>query len=176
MNAVRFIQQRCTAVLADRGAALLLLWRCWWRCWWVQVDETRELGAGAFARVVEGDFQGRRVAVKMLPAASSSVFTRKAHAALVQEVAVLSRCVHPNVVRLLGMCARPPHVCLLVELMGQSLHQLLHDPEPHRLLPMEQVRGGGRGGEAARVSSCAHTHGVVCALLGSNGWELRVGG
>ncbi|GIL70576.1 hypothetical protein Vretifemale_1304, partial [Volvox reticuliferus] len=43
-----------------------------------------------------------------------------------QEVEVLGRCQHPNVVRLLAACLGPPQPCLVMELMETSLDQLVH--------------------------------------------------
>ncbi|GIL47137.1 hypothetical protein Vafri_4032 [Volvox africanus] len=43
-----------------------------------------------------------------------------------QEVEVLGRCQHPNVVRLLAACLDPPQPCLVMELMETSLDRLVH--------------------------------------------------
>ncbi|GIL44229.1 hypothetical protein Vafri_1741 [Volvox africanus] len=45
---------------------------------------------------------------------------------LQQEVQVLGRCCHVNVVRLLAACLTPPQVCLVMELMDTSLDRLLY--------------------------------------------------
>ncbi|GLI66124.1 hypothetical protein VaNZ11_009853 [Volvox africanus] len=59
---------------------------------------------------------------------------------LKQEVEVLARCQHPNVVRLLAACLRPPRFCLVMELMETSLDRLLYNPERHhKLLPLDTV-------------------------------------
>ncbi|GIL89229.1 hypothetical protein Vretimale_18576 [Volvox reticuliferus] len=47
-------------------------------------------------------------------------------ASLQQEVQVLGRCCHVNVVRLLAACLTPPRVCLVMELMDTSLDTLLY--------------------------------------------------
>ncbi len=54
---------------------------------------------------------------------------------LAQEVEVLARCQHPNVVRLLAVCLTPPRVCLVMELMETSLDKVLYGGA-----------GGGGGG------------------------------
>ncbi|KXZ47979.1 hypothetical protein GPECTOR_31g341 [Gonium pectorale] len=59
-------------------------------------------------------------------------------AALTQEVAVLSRCHHPNIVTLLAACLTPPRLCLVMERCETSLDKLLYG-RPGQLLPMEQV-------------------------------------
>ncbi|KAG2431663.1 hypothetical protein HYH02_013240 [Chlamydomonas schloesseri] len=69
------------------------------------------------------------------------------------EVEVLSRVDHPNVVRLLGACLDPPRICLVMELMQTSLHQLLH--RNGGAAGSEEAAGGGSGssGSAAAGSS-----------------------
>ncbi|KXZ47302.1 hypothetical protein GPECTOR_36g28 [Gonium pectorale] len=59
-------------------------------------------------------------------------------AQLAQEVAVLSRCHHPNIVNLLAACLTPPRLCLVMERCETSLDKLLYG-RPGQLLPMEQV-------------------------------------
>ncbi|KXZ46473.1 hypothetical protein GPECTOR_43g909 [Gonium pectorale] len=58
---------------------------------------------------------------------------------LAQEVEVLGRCRHPNVVTLLAACLTPPRMCLVMERMETSLERLLYGGGPGHLLPMEQV-------------------------------------
>ncbi|KXZ51201.1 hypothetical protein GPECTOR_13g688 [Gonium pectorale] len=160
------------------------------------------LGKGAFGRVVEGMYQGKPVAVKLLldmsldswglpdipdkALASSNLMTTVDNLttasymaqlanggifpgelrgggyggggqelapepdhvmgpttaglarALSQEVAVLSRCRHPNIVTLLAACLEPPRFCLVLERCETSLDKLLYG-RPGELLPMEQV-------------------------------------
>ncbi|GIL57928.1 hypothetical protein Vafri_13124 [Volvox africanus] len=99
------------------------------------------LGKGTFGRVVEGRYKGRRVAVKLmaneepwtdLPASS---FDR----AFSQEMEVLSRCTHPNVVRLLAARVTPPRLCLVMELMDTSLEWLIHHNAYQPEMPMPKV-------------------------------------
>lgn len=37
-----------------------------------------------------------------------------------------SRVHHPNIVKLLGACVKPPKLCFVMELCGQSVFNLLH--------------------------------------------------
>ncbi|KXZ45754.1 hypothetical protein GPECTOR_51g740 [Gonium pectorale] len=57
------------------------------------------------------------------------------------EVAVLGRCDHPNVVRLLAACLTPPRMCLVMELCETSLERLLYggEGESRTRLPLGQV-------------------------------------
>ncbi|GIL71128.1 hypothetical protein Vretifemale_1731 [Volvox reticuliferus] len=109
-------------------------------------------GKGSFGRVVEGVYQGRKVAVKLLaeglapfmatsdvsgPGALPNTKAVQLHT-LGREVEVLARCCHPNVIRLLAACVTPPSLCLVMELMDTSLEQLIRQA-PGRLLPMSAV-------------------------------------
>ncbi|KXZ53739.1 hypothetical protein GPECTOR_6g656 [Gonium pectorale] len=68
-----------------------------------------------------------------LPAASNAQ-------TLAQEVEVLARCQHPNVIRLLAASLEPPRPCLVMELMDTSLERLLYEQrEGPRLLPLPAV-------------------------------------
>ncbi|KXZ55179.1 hypothetical protein GPECTOR_3g325 [Gonium pectorale] len=97
-------------------------------------------GKGSFGRVVEGVYQGQRVAVKLLPEAhawgGASLSLLDSFA---QEVEVLGRCDHPNVVRLLAACLTPPRQCLVLELMETSLERLLYGQPCGTVLPLRMV-------------------------------------
>ncbi|KAG2425171.1 hypothetical protein HXX76_013925 [Chlamydomonas incerta] len=106
------------------------------------------LGKGSFGRVYEGRYRGQPVAVKVAvtvgligPAAAAEpqghhpggggglgVWDEDDYAvdSLRQEVEVLGRCAHPNVVKLLAVCLTPPRLCLVMELMETNLYRLLH--------------------------------------------------
>ncbi len=56
----------------------------------------------------------------------------------VQEVEVLGRCHHPNVVRLLAACLTPPRLCLVEQLMETSLERLLYE-KPSTVIPLAKV-------------------------------------
>ncbi|KAG2427829.1 hypothetical protein HXX76_012150 [Chlamydomonas incerta] len=119
------------------------------------------LGAGAYGRVVEGLYRGQRVAVKLIKdvliplgmhhihnmtsrssggstAAGGRADMRQARA-FAQEVEILARCRHPNIVQLLAANLNPPRVCLVMERMDCSLAHLLRPHGPGtlgRLLPL----------------------------------------
>ncbi|EFJ39405.1 hypothetical protein VOLCADRAFT_101017 [Volvox carteri f. nagariensis] len=87
-------------------------------------------GKGTFGRVVEGTYRGQRVSVKLLASNGPWGCPIEAFASsFAQEVQVLSRCYHPNVVRLLAACVESPRLCLVLELMETSLDCLMYgDP------------------------------------------------
>ncbi|KAG2427290.1 hypothetical protein HXX76_012486 [Chlamydomonas incerta] len=117
----------------------------------------RVLGKGAFGRVVEGRYQGRPVAVKLLlrtqlsgrdPQAASgaagggygtsaaqsatagdegAALNEEYIKAFVQEVQILGRVDHPCVVKLLAACVVPPRLALVMEMMEGSLEKLVFE-------------------------------------------------
>ncbi|KAG2486624.1 hypothetical protein HYH03_014681 [Edaphochlamys debaryana] len=98
------------------------------------------LGKGSFGRVIEGVYQGRRVAVKVVSDAHQ--FGGPGESLIrsfAQEVEVLGRCTHPNVVRLLAACLTPPRLCLVMELMETSLDRLLYGKPESAPLPLPTV-------------------------------------
>ncbi|KAG2441454.1 hypothetical protein HXX76_003076 [Chlamydomonas incerta] len=102
-------------------------------------------GRGAFGRVVEGIYRGERVAVKMLlgPGDGGADLAHVIEA-FMQEVEVLGRCSHPNVVKLLAACLDPRQPCLVMELCDTSLEGLIFKGSntpgaPPPLLPLSTV-------------------------------------
>ncbi|KAG2423593.1 hypothetical protein HXX76_015231 [Chlamydomonas incerta] len=85
------------------------------------------------------------VAVKMLLAGTAGN-TAALTSAMQQEVSVLGRCSHPNVVRLIAACLDPHQPCLVMELCETSLEAAIHHirsggpaaAAPH-LLQLKQV-------------------------------------
>jgi hypothetical protein len=83
------------------------------------------------------------------PASGNNSFLRQ----LIQEVEVLGRCQHPNVVRLLAACLEPPGVCLVMELMETSLETYLYkggQGEAGGEAGLAGNGGGGAGGGTRR--------------------------
>ncbi|KAG2486625.1 hypothetical protein HYH03_014682 [Edaphochlamys debaryana] len=83
---------------------------------------------------------GRRVAVKVVSDAHQ--FGGPGESLIrsfAQEVEVLGRCTHPNVVRLLAACLTPPRLCLVMELMETSLDRVLYGKPESTPLPLPTV-------------------------------------
>lgn len=96
-------------------------------------------GKGSYGRVVEGLYNGQRVAVKLVVDVDEwSGPTESLINSFSQEVEVLGRCQHPNIVRLLAACLKPPRLCLVMELMDTSLERLVHGKQGE-LLPLMTV-------------------------------------
>ncbi|KAG2499484.1 hypothetical protein HYH03_002431 [Edaphochlamys debaryana] len=101
------------------------------------------LGKGAFGRVHEGLYRGQRVAVKQLCETQSFANAEewaadKVVRSFLQELEVLARCDHPNVVRVLAACVQPPRLCIVLERMDTSLDKLLYGT-PDAVLPLPAV-------------------------------------
>ncbi|EFJ50019.1 hypothetical protein VOLCADRAFT_89421 [Volvox carteri f. nagariensis] len=100
-------------------------------------------GKGTYGRVVEGLYAGRRVAVKLMAneellgveGAPPGTFIKT----FAQEVEVLSRCQHPNIIQLLAACVSPPRLCLVMELMETSLDKLLYHSPGQQPMPLPKV-------------------------------------
>ncbi|KAG2497082.1 hypothetical protein HYH03_005076 [Edaphochlamys debaryana] len=99
------------------------------------------LGKGGFAAVYAGSYKGEAVAVKILRRGQEGVPEHSAdvRATLVQELEILARCRHPNVVRLLAACLDPPRPFMVLEKMETSLDKLLYGKGPGELLPLGLV-------------------------------------
>ncbi|MEW5311355.1 MAG: hypothetical protein WDW38_003076 [Sanguina aurantia] len=96
------------------------------------------LGSGAFGSVYKGVFAGQDVAVKMIsPHLMESPMAHKDLHAFQQELAILSRLSHPNIVQLFGGCMQPPRAFLVMQLMERDLHSLIH--QGGREMPLHQI-------------------------------------
>ncbi|KAG2488375.1 hypothetical protein HYH03_013064 [Edaphochlamys debaryana] len=100
----------------------------------------RVLGKGAFGSVFEGVFNGQRVAVKQMCSTLDLNEQAKTQAFL-QELEVLARCQHPNIVRLLAACATPPKPCIVLHIGIEIANGLdyLHPTVMHRDLKPANV-------------------------------------
>ncbi|GIL52015.1 hypothetical protein Vafri_7974 [Volvox africanus] len=121
-------------------------------------------GQGNFGRVVEGMYGGERVAVKLVPDLSqwSGAGGTAALQSYVQEVEVLGRCSHPNVVRLLAACVTPPRLCLVMELMEISLDKLIHS---------RGAAWSSQGQGDPQDSGSGGTNGISGSGAGSSGYR-----
>jgi hypothetical protein len=101
-----------------------------------EVTLFEQLGSGAFGTVYRGEWQGSRVAVKVLTTACAT--SSRELDSFRQEVAVLSRLRHPHIVAFLAACTVPPNICIIEELAeGGSLHARLHGrPGARRAAPL----------------------------------------
>ncbi|CAL5408667.1 unnamed protein product [Camellia sinensis] len=107
---------------------------------------TNKLGQGGFGLVYKGKFpDGREIAVKRLSRSSEQVLEE-----LMNEVVMISKLQHRNLVRLLGCCVEPKEKMLVYEYMpNKSLDAFLFDPQKQKLLDWSKrfdiIEGIGRG-------------------------------
>ncbi|CAI5969469.1 unnamed protein product [Closterium sp. NIES-65] len=105
--------------------------------WTIEFSELRlgiRVGVGSFGEVFRAVWRGTEVAVKMLweqdakPEDTEDFYN---------EIALLSRLRHPNVILFMGACTVPPHLSMVTEYMHMgSLYRIIHSREP------------GQGGES----------------------------
>jgi sterile alpha motif and leucine zipper-containing kinase AZK len=86
----------------------------------------KKIGQGAFGDVMRGQYKGGYVAVKRLR------MTQVKQAAVNdfrKEITLLCKLRHPNVVRLIGVCTKPPELCIVMEYAGRGcLYAIVHNP------------------------------------------------
>ncbi|ONK81320.1 uncharacterized protein A4U43_C01F27780 [Asparagus officinalis] len=99
-----------------------------------------KFAAGRHSRIYHGVYREREVAVKLISQPEEDATL----AALLEqqfnsEVALLLRLRHPNIIRFVAACKKPPVFCIITEYMeGGSLRKYLHKQEPHSL-PLKLV-------------------------------------
>ena len=97
-------------------------------------SEREELGSGSFGVVYKAKLRGMDVAIKRIETNVSATKKKLAVLMLNREVRTLTRCHHPNVVRLMGACSDPPMLVLAYASQG-TLYDLLHQDNNEPLLP-----------------------------------------
>ncbi|KAH9608917.1 hypothetical protein KSS87_002772, partial [Heliosperma pusillum] len=109
-------------------------------------NHSNKLGEGGFGPVFKGKLEdGQEIAVKRLSAASGQGFDE-----FMNEVVVISKLQHRNLVRLLGCCAEKGEKMLIYEYMpNKSLDFILFDPVKKLVLNWEKrfniIEGISRG-------------------------------
>ncbi|KAA8546549.1 hypothetical protein F0562_002712 [Nyssa sinensis] len=91
--------------------------------------------SGSCGDLYRGVYLGQDVAVKVLRSEHLNVALEDEFA---QEVAILREVQHKNVVRFVGACTKPPHLCIVTEYMpGGCLYEYLH--KNHIVLKLPQL-------------------------------------
>eukprot|EP00252_Welwitschia_mirabilis_P027989 TRINITY_DN9886_c0_g1_i1.p1 TRINITY_DN9886_c0_g1~~TRINITY_DN9886_c0_g1_i1.p1 ORF type:complete len:856 (-),score=182.72 TRINITY_DN9886_c0_g1_i1:397-2964(-) len=95
--------------------------------WHIDFSELRigvRVGIGSFGEVFRGIWRGTEVAIKVL---LEQDLTRENIEDFCNEIQLLSRMRHPNVILFLGACTKPPHLSMVTEYMEMgSLYYLIH--------------------------------------------------
>ncbi|XP_031284694.1 serine/threonine-protein kinase STY46-like isoform X2 [Pistacia vera] len=93
------------------------------------------IACGSCGDLYRGVYLGQDVAVKIL---RSEHLNDALEDEFAQEVAILREVQHRNVVRFIGACTKPPHLCIVTEYMpGGSLYDYLH--KNHNVLKLSQL-------------------------------------
>jgi serine/threonine protein kinase len=108
-------------------------------------DESNKLGQGGFGAVYKGDLSGQEVAVKRLSKGSDQGLEE-----LRNELVLVAKLHHKNLVRLEGFCLEEGEKLLVYEYMpNKSLDTILFDPEEKRRLDWRKrfniIEGVARG-------------------------------
>ncbi|KAJ7559742.1 hypothetical protein O6H91_04G099000 [Diphasiastrum complanatum] len=95
--------------------------------WNIDFSELRigiRVGIGSFGEVFRGIWRGTEVAIKLM---LEQDLTKENTEDFCNEIRLLSRLRHPNVILFLGACTKPPHLSLVTEYMHMgSLYHLVH--------------------------------------------------
>uniref|UniRef100_A0A8C3ABM1 receptor protein-tyrosine kinase n=1 Tax=Cyclopterus lumpus TaxID=8103 RepID=A0A8C3ABM1_CYCLU len=125
------------------------------------IQYVRDIGEGAFGRVFQARAPGlltvesfTMVAVKMLKEEASADMQNDFQ----REAALMAQFDHPNIVRLLGVCAVGKPMCLMFEYMAHGdLNEFLR-----RRSPSQSVRTLSRGSLSGRSFSSELEAGLLC--------------
>ncbi|XP_019243225.1 PREDICTED: serine/threonine-protein kinase STY46-like isoform X2 [Nicotiana attenuata] len=92
-----------------------------------------KIATGSTGDLYKGSFQNQEVAIKVLKAECLNELVQKDFA---QEVYILRKVRHKNVVQFIGACTKPPLLCIMTEFMsGGSLYDFLHKTKGFFKLP-----------------------------------------
>ncbi|CAH1435745.1 unnamed protein product [Lactuca virosa] len=93
---------------------------------WSDLVLKERIGAGSFGIVHRADWNGSDVAVKIL---LEQDFHPERLNEFLQEVAIMRRLRHPNIVLFMGAVTQPPNLSIVTEYLSRgSLYRLLHKP------------------------------------------------
>ena len=88
-----------------------------------EIDLGERIGGGGVGIVFNGWFRGRPVALKTLFDNRIGEDLKREY---MDELLVMSKVKHSNIVHFLGACMTPPNLCFVMEMCECSLYQLLH--------------------------------------------------
>ncbi|KAH7425653.1 hypothetical protein KP509_11G064300 [Ceratopteris richardii] len=95
----------------------------------------QKFASGTHSRLYHAFYKQQAVAVKLImPPTEDEALAIRLDQQFSQEVALLSRLRHPNIVQFVSACKNPPVFCVIMEyLPGGSLKNFLHKSEPYSL-------------------------------------------
>lgn len=117
-----------------------------------------KIGEGAHAKVYEGKYKDKTVAIKIIQPGDSPDEMAKREGRFAREVALLSRVQHKNLVKFIGACKDSVMVLVTELLLGGSLRKYMMNLRPKQLdlyLALTYAL------DIARVMECLHANGII---------------
>ncbi|XP_030467848.1 serine/threonine-protein kinase STY17-like isoform X2 [Syzygium oleosum] len=89
-----------------------------------QLDTGVKVASGSFGDLYRGTYCGQEVAIKILkPGRANAAILRD----FAQEIYIMRKIRHKNVVQFIGACTHPPNLCIVTEFMSKgSIYDVLH--------------------------------------------------
>jgi len=88
-----------------------------------ELEIYEEIGKGGFAIIYKGKWRGTDVAIKKL---FDPNITEAQMEEVRNEILTMATLRHPKITLLLGICRKPPNICIVMEYCKMSLFSLLH--------------------------------------------------
>lgn len=117
-----------------------------------------KIGEGAHAKVYEGKYKNKNVAIKVVNKGETPEEIKKRDGRFAREVAMLSKVQHKNLVKFIGACKEPVSVIVTELLVGGTLRKYLVNMRP-RCLDLRVAVGFAL--DIARAMECLHSHGII---------------
>ncbi|KAK9052389.1 hypothetical protein SSX86_029018 [Deinandra increscens subsp. villosa] len=117
-----------------------------------------KIGEGAHAKVYEGKYKNKIVAIKLVNKGDTPEEIAKTEGRFVREVAMLSKVQHKNLVKFIGACKEPVMVIVTELLTGGTLRKYLVNMRPNGLETHVAI---GFALDIARAMECLHSHGII---------------
>ncbi|CAA0829687.1 Serine/threonine-protein kinase CTR1 [Striga hermonthica] len=121
---------------------------------WDDVILKERIGEGSFGKVYRAEWNGCDVAVKIL---IEQDFHGERFKEFFQEVAIMKRLRHPNIVLFMGAVMEPPNLSIVTEYLSRgSLYRLLHKHDEREFL--DEKRRLGMAYDVANGMNYLHNH------------------
>ncbi|PWA97146.1 protein kinase superfamily protein [Artemisia annua] len=117
-----------------------------------------KIGEGAHAKVYEGKYKNKIVAIKIVNKGETPEEIAKREGRFAREVAMLSKVQHKNLVKFIGACKEPIMVIVTELLTGGTLRKYLLSTRPNGLDRRVAI---GFALDIARAMECLHSHGII---------------
>jgi len=105
-----------------------------WEIDYNQLKFNQKLANSSFGELFQGTYCGQDVAIKVL---NPERLNQNSQREFMQEVSIMRKVRHKNVVQLIGACTKPPRLCIITEYMsGGSVYDYLHKQKSVLKLPM----------------------------------------